>query len=134
MRPRDILKIGAVFAGNGKWNGKQIVSADWIEESTSSKIAITPATTGMTDDEFNNNYFGGGQAYFWRTDTVKTPDGEYASFEATGNGGQILLVVPELELSVVFSGGNYYMGSIWGKWRNELVGAYVIPAITKNLM
>ena len=134
MRPRDILKIGAVFAGNGTWNGKQIISPDWIQESTSSKIAITPATTGMKDNDFYNAYFGGGQAYFWRTDTVKTAHGEYDSYEATGNGGQILLVVPELELSVVFTGGNYYMGSIWGKWRNELVGGYVIPAITKNLM
>ena len=129
MRPRDILKIGAVYASGGKWNGKHIVSPEWIEESTTTKIAISPKTTGLSEQEFANNYFGGGQAYIWRTDTVKTPDGEYKSYEATGNGGQILLVIPELELSVVFTGGNYFMGSIWGKWRDDLVGTYVVPEV-----
>ena len=130
MRPRDILKLGAVYTDNGKWNGKRIVHQDWIDASTTTKIPISPKTTGMSEQDFANNYFPGGQAYIWRTDKVKTSSREYDSYEATGNGGQILLVVPELALSVVFTGGNYMMGSIWGRWRNELVGGYVIPALT----
>ena len=131
MRPRDILKIGVMFANNGVWRGQQVVSADWVEESTTAKIDISPDTTGLSSTEFANNYFGGSQAYIWRTDEVLSDRLRYSSYEATGNGGQILLIIPERDLVVVFTGGNYYMGGIWGRWRNELVGEYIIPAMFK---
>ena len=83
----------------------------------------------MSEEDFNNNYFGGSQAYVWRLDTVRVDESSYASYEATGNGGQIVLVVPELDLVASFTGGNYRMGYVWGRWRNELVGRYIIPAL-----
>ncbi|MEM8546988.1 MAG: serine hydrolase domain-containing protein, partial [Pseudomonadota bacterium] len=129
LRPRDILKLGAMYAAGGEWRGQRIVSGAWVTESTRARIDISPATTRLSQEAFNSNYFGGQQAYVWRRDVVNTAGRTYASYEATGNGGQILLVVPELELAVVFTGGNYRWGSIWGRWRDEFVGAYVIPAI-----
>ena len=129
VQPRDILKIGAMYLAGGAWNGKQIVDGDWIEESTKPHIAISPETTGMTQDNFENNYFGGSQAYIWRVDTVISGERSFDSYEASGNGGQLLIVVPELELAVVFSGGNYRVGGIWGRWRNEIIGGHIIPAM-----
>lgn len=129
MRPRDILKIGALYASGGRWNGEQIINPDWIEESTTTLIEITPGTTGMTPEDFSNSYFGGGAAYEWRVDQVNAGDRTYRSYEATGNGGQMLIVVPELELSVLLMGGNYRQGGIWGRWRNEIVGDFIIPAM-----
>ncbi|MEL6687476.1 MAG: serine hydrolase [Pseudomonadota bacterium] len=129
MRPRDILKVGTLYVQDGDWNGAQIVDPDWIETSTQSKVPITAGTTGLSEEDFNNNYFGGGQAFIWRTDTVRVGDMIYQSYEASGNGGQLIINVPELDLSVVMVGGNYRQGYVWGRWRNELVGQYVIPAI-----
>lgn len=129
MRPRDILKIGAVYTAGGMWNGRQIIDSDWITESITPKIDISPETTGLSPDEFGNSYFGGAQAYHWRADTIMANGETFKSYEATGNGGQILIIVPKLELSVVFTGGNYRMGGVWGRWRNELVGQHVIPAM-----
>ena len=129
VRPRDILKIGAMYLAGGSWNGKQIVKESWIEESTQPKIDISPETTGMTPEEFDNNYFGGSQAYIWRVDTVVAGENEYTSYEASGNGGQLLIIVPDLDLAVVFMGGNYRVGGIWGRWRNEIVGGHIIPAM-----
>lgn len=131
MRPRDILKIGAVYLAGGTWNGEQIVDRDWIEESTTPRIDISPETTGMTSEDFGNNYFGGSQAYIWRVDTVTAGERSYASYEASGNGGQLLIVIPEIDLSVVFTGGNYRMGGIWGRWRNDIIGGQIIPAMTE---
>ncbi len=130
MKPRDILKIGAMFAAGGVWNGKQVIDEDWVRESTTPQVAISPETTGMTPEVFGNNYFGGSQAYIWRVDTVAVGERRYASYEASGNGGQLLIIVPELDLAVAFTGGNYRMGGIWGRWRNEIVGGHIIPAIT----
>lgn len=36
----------------------------------------------------------------------------YREYEASGNGGQLLIVIPELELAVVFIAGNYIQGGI----------------------
>ncbi|MEO1483670.1 MAG: serine hydrolase domain-containing protein [Myxococcota bacterium] len=132
MSPRDILKLGVLYTAGGTWHGRRILSADWITESTAPRIPISPETTRLSQSEFDDNYWGGEQAYVWRRDVVKAGDTTYASYEATGNGGQILLVVPDLELAVVLTGGNYRWGSIWGRWRDELVGTYVIPAIRSS--
>ncbi|MCH9693423.1 MAG: beta-lactamase family protein [Gammaproteobacteria bacterium] len=129
MRPRDILKIGAMFAADGTWDGEQIIDPHWVKESTTVVMDITPETTGMTSEDFGNSYFGGATAYEWRIDEVRAGDTTYASYEATGNGGQILLVVPDLDLVVLFMGGNYRQGGIWGRWRNEIVGGHIVPAM-----
>ncbi|MGB3471217.1 MAG: serine hydrolase [Erythrobacter sp.] len=132
MRPRDILKVGAMYAAGGRWNGRQIVKADWIEESTTPRIEINPETTGMTPEIFQNNYFGGSQAYIWAVNTIDVGERSYTSYQASGNGGQLLIVVPELELVVGITGGNYRMGGTWGRWRDQIVGGYIIPAMTDS--
>lgn len=130
MRPRDILKIGATFAAGGVWKGKQIIDKDWVRESTIPKVKISAETTGMTPEVFGNSYFGGSQAYIWVANEVVVDERRYASYQASGNGGQLLIVIPELGLTVAFAGGNYRQGGIWGRWRDEIVGGHIIPAIT----
>ncbi|MEM9500670.1 MAG: serine hydrolase [Pseudomonadota bacterium] len=130
MRPRDILKIGAMYAADGMWNGKQVVNRGWVEESTKARIDISPETTGMTPEAFQNSYFGGSQAYIWGVNTIEVGERSYTSYQASGNGGQLLIVVPELDLVVGITGGNYRMGGIWGRWRDQVVGGYIIPAMT----
>lgn len=129
VRPRDLLKLGAVYAAKGVWQGRQIVPAAWVSFSTQPKIDINPQTTGLTQEDFNNLYFGGKQAYNWLVEDLRVGDKTYASYAAMGNGGQILAVVPKLDLAVVMTGGNYRMGSIWGRWRQQIIGDSIIPAL-----
>jgi len=119
-----------MFAANGAWNGNQVIDEAWVKESTAPKVAISAQTTGMSPEQFGNNYFGGSQAYIWRTDVVKSGETSYRSYEASGNGGQLLIIVPELDLVVGFTGGNYRMGGIWGRWRDQIVGGHIIAAMT----
>lgn len=129
IRPRDVLKVGAVFAAGGTWKGRTIVDPEWVERSTTAKLPITPETSGLSEEDFGNAYVGGAQAFGWRVDTVVSEGRSYACYEATGNGGQVLVVVPELELAVVFMGGNYRQFTIWGKWRQKYIGGFLIPAL-----
>ncbi len=129
MRPRDVLKVGALFTGGGEWNGAQIIRPDWIFRSTLGRFPITPETTGLSREQFENNYIGGKQAYIWREDAVTSGETSYRIVEASGNGGQLLIIVPELDLAVVFTGGNYRDGRVWNRWRDEFLGKHIIPAM-----
>ena len=129
LRPRDLLKVGQAYLDGGVWNGRRIVPASWIAQSTETRVHISPATTGLTADEFGNFYGEGDDAYAWHIAQLRTADRAYRAYGASGNGGQLLVVVPDAHLVVVFTGGNYGQGGIWNKWRDELIPQRIIPAI-----
>jgi len=87
----DLAKIGFLFLKNGMWEGKQIVSPEWV------KASVTPAMTVL--DEGQNWKYG---FQWWLQRYGKSPD-RYA-WAARGFGGQGLRVVPELDLITVFTG------------------------------
>jgi len=123
MRPRDLLKIGQLYLNGGTWNGKRIVSKEWISESTRPH---TPAPNAPTDT------LGGTDGYAWHLGYTKSGANRYRYYQANGNGGQLLIVFPELEMVVVFTAGNYGNFQVWGKFQSDLVANAVIPAIVRR--
>lgn len=114
MRPRDLLKLGELHLRGGVWNGARVVSKRWIDESTAHRIAVP---NGSSD------------GYGWHRHTLRVGGRTYQEYEANGNGGQFLIVVPELDLAIVFTAGNYGQYHIWRKFRDELVPQYIIAAV-----
>lgn len=131
IRPRDLLKVGQMYLDGGVWRGRRIVSREWVERSTAPRIEITPQTTGLTEEEFGNFYGRGVDGYAWHRNGVRVGDRVVEEYEANGNGGQLLIVVPEYDLVVVFTGANYMQGGIWTRWRDQFVGGVIIPAIDR---
>ncbi len=130
LRPRDLLKVGQLYLDGGTWAGKRIAARDWVKTSTAPRIPVNEATTGLTTEQFPNFYApGSADALAWHTFDIKAGGRTYKEYEASGNGGQLLIVVPELDLAVVMTGGNYGQGGIWGRWRDQVVGGAIIPAI-----
>jgi hypothetical protein len=41
------------------------------------------------------------------------------------------MVVPELDLVVVFTAGNYMFGGVWSRFRNDFLPNAIIPAIQR---
>ncbi|GAA3584954.1 serine hydrolase [Snuella lapsa] len=91
MTSRDMAKIGQLVLNKGKWNGEQIVSKKWIEESTTPKTKIT----------------GIDYCYLWWNIPFNIDKRTIISKTATGNGGQYIMIIPDLELVAVFTGGAY---------------------------
>jgi CubicO group peptidase (beta-lactamase class C family) len=82
-RARDFARFGMLFAEEGSsWEGEQLISREWIEEST------RPDTRTDPSQDYQ---------YFWWVDT---PDGEN-HFSARGNYGQYIYVAPEKDLVIV---------------------------------
>jgi CubicO group peptidase (beta-lactamase class C family) len=129
IRSRDLLKVGQAFLDGGVWKGNRIVDASWVAQSTESRIKISPATTGLTPEQFPNYYGESEDGYAWHLSKQTIGTHTYRTYGGGGNGGQMFIVIPDLELVVVFTGGNYGQGGIWGRWGSQIIPKEIIPAI-----
>jgi CubicO group peptidase (beta-lactamase class C family) len=104
MRPRDLAKIGRMVLNHGRWEGKQVVPAGWIADSTAPHM--------QTDNGFQYGY------QWWAGKASAL--GENVDWSAgIGNGGQRLFMVPKLDLVVVITAGEYNKPEI-GRMCNQL--------------
>jgi len=113
IRSRDALKLGQLYLDGGVWNGKRIVSKHWVDVS----VAPHPMNAKGTD------------GYNWHTNSIKAGDRVYRQYEANGNGGQLLMVIPDLDLVVLFTAGNYGNYMVWRRFREELLPNDILSAI-----
>jgi CubicO group peptidase (beta-lactamase class C family) len=81
-RARDFARFGMLFAKEGDWRGKQLISREWVGAST------RPDTSTDPSQDYQ---------YFW---WVSTPEGKN-HFSAQGNYGQYVYVAPEKDLVIV---------------------------------
>ena len=82
--------------------------------------------------DFANFNVPGADGLAWHAALVEAGERHYDGYGATGNGGQLLIVLPALDLVAVFTGGNYGQSGIWGHWREQDVGNAIVPAIVSN--
>jgi CubicO group peptidase (beta-lactamase class C family) len=129
MLPRDLLKVGQLYLNGGVWNGGRIVPAQWVKLSLAPHVEVSPETTGLSEEDFSNFYLRAQDGLAWHLVTLTSGGRTYRTYRAVGNGGQLLIVVPEVDLAVVFTGGNYNQGGVWLRWPQQIVGDKIIPAI-----
>jgi CubicO group peptidase (beta-lactamase class C family) len=132
IRPRDLLKIGQMYLNGGTWNGRLIVSPAWIADSTAAHEPVNEQTTGLDAAHFTDYYVPGySDGYAWHLSGIQSGGKTYRSYQASGNGGQLVFVVPELDVAVVITAGNYGQGGVWLRFRDDIVGNGIIAAIRK---
>lgn len=90
LSDEDLAKIGFLYLNNGLWDGKQIVEADWVKQSVAPHVPM-PYTVKR------------GRLQYGFTWWLYPVNGEY-SWQAFGMGGQQLLVFPQQDLIIVFTG------------------------------
>lgn len=131
MRPRDLAKIGQLALDGGVWNGRRVLDRAFLARATAAQIEINEQTTGMSAERFAAVATRGADGLGWHRYGVRAGDRRLESYEASGNGGQLLIVVPEVDLVVVLTGGNYGQGGIWTRWRDDLVGGKILAALRR---
>lgn len=130
VRTRDFLKVGQAYLDGGVWNGKRIASEDWIKQAWAAQVQISPETTGVSGDRFRSAYYEVPEGYAWHHINVKSGDKTVPALHGNGNGGQLLLVIPEFDLVAMFTAGNYRQG-LWNRERDDIVGEMILPAIQR---
>ena len=101
ITPRDMVKIGATFLNKGIWNGQQIISEQWVEKSATS----FPGNEGIDIPGEDSGIVG--YSYSWWTKKYSKSGKKLKMYYAGGFGGQHIMVFPELNAVVVFTGGNF---------------------------
>jgi CubicO group peptidase (beta-lactamase class C family) len=102
ITPSDMAKIGQLYLNRGVWNGRQLVSAAWIDESTEEHSRW---------DELKLSY-----GYLWWI-----IDGD--SYAAMGDGGNVIYVNPAKNLVVAIAS----LFKPTAKDRIELIKKYIEP-------
>ena len=93
----DFAKFGRLFLNNGEWNGKQIISKEWVLDATSPD----PSDTRPWKEDAAWREIGGYYKYHWWG--LEKPDGSYV-YAARGHLGQVIYLNPAMNMIVVRMG------------------------------
>jgi CubicO group peptidase (beta-lactamase class C family) len=119
ITPRAMIKFGALYLNNGTWNRNQIIPEYWVENSATT----FPGNNGINipgEDSGRNGY-----SYTWWTKTLYKSGKRVNMYSASGFGGQHIMILPELNTVVVFTGGNY----VTKRPPFKILRNYIIPAV-----
>jgi len=89
---RDFAKMAQLMLNGGRWGSRQILSPEWVHQSGAALRDIFP-----------NQQYG----YLWNSLEYDYHGRKVRAIFAGGNGGQVSLEIPELDLVIVCTGGNY---------------------------
>jgi CubicO group peptidase (beta-lactamase class C family) len=132
LTPRELAKFGLLYLHGGEWQGSQVIPAEWVEESLSRQV------------EFYGTPYDYG--YLWWLTTLD----DHPVYAAVGHGGQMIAIIPDLDVIVVTTGdvttrdrdafgfaGQYYLprlpelhgGVFFPSDPFAFMRQYVIPAV-----
>ncbi len=111
-RAIDFAKFGQLFLNHGNWNGKQIISAGWVTESTTRDPNDNRPWETYPDFRDDGGYY----KYFWWGRAFGADD---YIFEAQGLWGQYIYVCPKTKVVIVRTASKW--GSIGSSGWNQVL-------------
>lgn len=89
LRPRDMAKIGQLMLNKGQWNDVQIISPEWVSESTQAHTTVMPGIR---------------YGYQWWRETQPILLESVEPYFAAGYGGQLITVYPDQNMIIIVTG------------------------------
>ena len=111
LRSRDLLKLGQLYLDGGTWKGKRVVSEQWVKKS------IQPHARIDADTEYG---------YLWWLKKYKAGEKTYPCYLMTGNGGNKIVVFPDLNMVAVLTSTNYGTAGMHQQ-TDRLLSEYILP-------
>lgn len=87
IHTEDIAKFGQLYLQKGKWNGKQLVPAAWVEQATAKQVSNGSDPTKDWDQGYGFQ--------FWRC--------RHGAYRGDGANGQFCIVLPEQEAVIAIT-------------------------------
>jgi CubicO group peptidase (beta-lactamase class C family) len=115
LKPRDLAKIGQLMADDGRWNGKSVLPAGWVDESARPRV---------NPEGYGSLYYG----YQWWLGRSLLSGHDLSWIAGFGNGGQRLFVVPELDLVLAINAA-HYESPLQGLIPIAILNRFLMPAV-----
>ena len=93
---RDMARFGQLYLDGGVHNGRQLISTGWVNDSLATHVVKTWGNIGRFHDM--------GYGYYWWTAAC----GEHRVSFAWGHGGNLIVLVPDLNMVVVVTADSFY--------------------------
>jgi len=114
LRSRDLVKLGQLYLDGGTWNGKRIVSAEWVARS------ISPHANAREDTDYG---------YLLWLQTFHVAGRDFKCFAMYGAGGNKVYVFPHEGLVVVVTTTNFKVSGA-GALTDKLLTEQILAALT----
>jgi CubicO group peptidase (beta-lactamase class C family) len=113
LRAGDLLKLGELYLNLGQWDGRQVVSREWVESSTRPHVEVDEETE---------------YGYLWWLRQFGEDDKRCTAYMMQGNGGNKVAVFQSLGLVAVITSNNY---NTWGmhEQTDRLLNEFILPAV-----
>lgn len=114
LRSLDFAKFGQLYKNQGLWEGKQILTRDWVTKSLSRHMTIS-----------ENEYYG----YLFWNKTYKAGGKDYEVYYSSGNGGNKIFMFKDSPIVIVITSTAY--NKPYGHSQvDKIMQDFLIPAIT----
>jgi CubicO group peptidase (beta-lactamase class C family) len=115
LTSRDLLKIAQLYRDGGLWRGSRIVSESWVKTSTQPQARIDETTE---------------YGYLWWLKSFKSGEKPYPAFYMTGNGGNKVVAIPVLDMTVVITSTNYNTRGMHEQ-TEKILTDYILASVQK---
>jgi CubicO group peptidase (beta-lactamase class C family) len=116
LRTEDIARFGQLCLQKGRWNGRQLIPAAWVEEATARQVSNGSQPTSDWDQGYGYQ--------FWRC--------RHGFYRGDGAFGQFCIVMPSLDAVVAINAGTRdmarVMNLVWDKLVPALQSSSPLPA------
>ena len=125
---RDAAKFGLLYLNDGEYEGNQVIPSDWVKESLqrySEDINLTggfPANWGLSISDI-------GYGYQWWSARVGDHHFDYAA----GHGGQLIVLLDELDMVIVLTSYPFYLQHDDESWKHELANINLVGEFIESL-
>jgi CubicO group peptidase (beta-lactamase class C family) len=113
LRSRDLLKLGQLYLDGGRWGEKQVVSSEWVKESTRPHAQVDSETE---------------YGYLWWLKTRQSGSRTFDCWFMSGTGGNRVEVYPQAGMVVVITSENYSLREAHAL-SDQLLTKYILAAI-----
>ncbi len=124
IKTEDMAKFGQLFLQEGQWNGKQLVSKEWVAEASKCQVPSVPAGTrpdeveakGLTKE--NCTFLLGYGYQMWMC-----PQGAY---RADGARGQYIMIIPDSDAVIAVTADSPNL-----QGEQNLIYKYIFPVLAE---
>lgn len=115
MNTLDFAKYGQLYKNGGKWNGKQVVPAVWVDKTFSKQRNVTGR---------KGEFYG----YLFWNKAYQVKGKAYGTYYCSGNGGNKIFVFKDEPLVIVVTATAY--GTSYAHAQvDQIMEDYILPAV-----